>query len=127
MDLRFRFIRSGGPGGQSVNKLSSQAELRVALDHITGLDDASRTRLKRLAKRWLTKLDELVIHADTHRSQKMNKQACLDRLQDIMLRATTRPKLRRKKKPTRSMIERRLENKRKVSEKKQRRQKHEGD
>ena len=122
-DLHYRFIRSGGPGGQAVNKVSSQAELRVALEHVVGLRDDARARLRRLAKRWLTKQDELVIHADTHRSQKMNRQACLDRLQDIVLRATVRPKLRRKKKPTRAMIERRLEGKRQNAEKKRRRQK----
>src|SRR5690606_23893594 len=68
-DLRFTFSRSGGPGGQAVNKLSTRAELRVAVDAIEGVDDAAAARLRRLAGKRLNQSDEIVLHAETYRSQ----------------------------------------------------------
>jgi len=119
--LRFRFSRSGGPGGQSVNKLNTRAELRVALGDLAGLDDAARHRLRRLARRWLTTDDELVIHADTTRSQLDNRNACIDRLAAAVQRAATPPTPRRRRKPTRAMIQRRIDAKKQAGEKKRRR------
>lgn len=121
-DLRFSFSRSGGPGGQAVNKLSTRAELRVAVDAIEGVDDAAAARLRRLAGKRLNQSDEIVLHAETYRSQLDNKNAALEKLTELVRAALVKPKVRRKKKPSRAMIERRLEAKRRTGEKKRQRQ-----
>ena len=118
-DLHFAFSRSGGPGGQAVNKISTRAQLRVAVGAIRGLPDDAAARLRHLAGRRLTADDELLIAAETFRSQQDNKWACIERLQALIAAALVRPKVRKKKKPSRSMIEKRLKGKRMQSEKKQ--------
>ena len=62
--------------------------------------------------------NEILIEAETYRSQLDNKQACIERLESIIKQAMVRPKVRRKKKPSRGMIEKRLESKRRIGEKK---------
>ena len=116
--LRFDFSRASGPGGQAVNKISSRAQLHVAVSDIRGLDEHAEARLRRAAGRRLTQDDELVFQAQTHRSQHDNKQECIDRLRQLVAAALVRPKMRKKSKPTRGMIERRLESKRRQSHKK---------
>ncbi len=120
-DLRYTFSRSGGPGGQNVNKLNTRAELRISVIDIIGMNNIALDRLRTLAGRRLTKNDEIVIHAESSRSQLDNKNDCIRRLRELVARAAIAPKSRKKKKPTKAMIERRLEKKRKQSEKKTRR------
>lgn len=120
-DIRFAFSRSGGPGGQNVNKLNTRAELRVSVCDIVGMNKAAQDRLRKGAGRRLTKNDEIVIHAESSRSQLDNKNDCLKRLRELAAHAAIAPKPRKKKKPTRAMKEKRLEKKRKQSEKKSRR------
>lgn len=117
-NLRFTFSRSSGPGGQAVNKLSTKALLRVPLTAIHGLHEGAADRLRTLAGRRVTDADELLIEAETFRSQQDNKQACIERFLSMLRQALVEPKVRRKKKPTRSMIEKRLSSKRRSSEKK---------
>jgi ribosome-associated protein len=117
-EMRFAFTRSGGPGGQAVNKLSTQAQLHVAVTAIQGLGERAARRLRRLAGQRLTRDDELVFQAQTHRSQLDNKRACLDRLRQLVIEAMKEPKVRKKSRPTRAMIERRLAAKRRLAEKK---------
>lgn len=117
-DLRFSFSRSRGPGGQAVNKVSSRAELRVALSSIVGLSQQAQARLRKFAGRRLTQLDELLFDADTFRSQLDNKQACIDRFRVLIARAVTIPKPRKARRISRSMVEKRLATKRKRAEKK---------
>jgi ribosome-associated protein len=126
-DLDFTFSRSSGPGGQAVNKLSTRAQLRVAVGVIQGLDEPAAARLRRLAGKRLTQEDEILLEAQTYRSQLDNKQLAIERLQQLVTAALVRPKVRRKKKPTRAMKEKRLAGKRLQSEKKQsRREKRSG-
>jgi len=120
-ELQFTFVRSGGPGGQAVNKLSTQAQLRVAVGAIEGLSERAARRLRRLAGQRLTKNDELLIQSQTHRSQLDNRRACLDRLRQLVAEAIKEPKPRKKSRPTRAMIEKRLAAKRKQAEKKRER------
>jgi ribosome-associated protein len=115
---RFTFSRSSGPGGQAVNKLSTRATLRVAVADLRGLDEHAAHRLRTLAGARLTQGDEIVISSDTSRSQLDNKNACVARLAAMVRQALVRPKIRKKRKPTRSMIEKRLKSKRRQSEKK---------
>lgn len=124
--LRFSTARSGGPGGQNVNRRSTKVELRVALRDLPLGRDAMR-RLRELAGNKLIEHrsepgdDEVLIVADEHRSQKRNREACLDRLGELLVRARAKPKPRKPTRPTRASERRRLEEKRKQGEKKHRR------
>ena len=110
--LRMQFARSGGPGGQNVNKLNTKAELWVLVDAITGLSPAAAGRLRDMAGRRLTAAGELHLTAETERSQERNREAVMDRLRDLIRKAGFEPKPRRKTKPTRASKQRRLESKR---------------
>ena len=116
--VRFAFSRSSGPGGQAVNKLSTKAELRIAVDSIVGLSPQALARLRTLAGQRLTQGDELVLVASTSRSQLDNKQACLERLRALVVEAIDVPKPRKPTKPSRASVKRRLDDKRRASGKK---------
>jgi len=105
--LRFSFVASAGPGGQNVNKRATKAELRIALGDIP-LHAEARARLASIAGSHLTGAGEIVLTADEFRSQGRNRDACLDRLRAMIVRARVRPKVRRATKPTRGSRERRL-------------------
>jgi ribosome-associated protein len=124
--LNYTFSRSSGPGGQSVNKLNTRAQLRVALADLEGLNEAALRRLRRLAGTRLTVEDELLIAAEDSRSQRRNREACFERLKELVLRAAVPPKVRRKRGISRAQKAKRLEAKRRQSEKKQMRKKPEG-
>ena len=118
--LRFAFSSSSGPGGQNVNKRATKAELRVRLSDLP-IHGEARARLAEQASHLVTVDGELVIVADEHRSQPRNKDECLDRLRALVVRAMVRPKPRRKTKPSRGSVERRLTEKKVVGERKRRR------
>ncbi|MFG0256417.1 MAG: alternative ribosome rescue aminoacyl-tRNA hydrolase ArfB [Phycisphaerales bacterium JB043] len=124
--LVFKYSRSGGPGGQNVNKRDTKAELRIALTDIP-ISEAATRRLRTLAGSRLIDDEDLgptlQIISEEHRTQRQNRQACLDRLRELLIQALNPPKPRKKTKPTRGSKERRLKAKREHSEKKQRRQK----
>lgn len=119
-DLVFTATRSSGPGGQNVNKRSTRVELRIDPVSIP-LDPPAMRRLKRLAGAKLIGSGELVISAQDERSQKRNKDACLMKLRELVIKAMVRPKPRIKTKPGRGAIERRLREKHEQAEKKRRR------
>jgi ribosome-associated protein len=114
--VRLQYARSGGPGGQNVNKLNTKAELWVRINAIQGLRDAARARLRALAASRLTKSDEIHIASETARSQEANRQAAFDRLRDLIVRAKVEPKVRKKTKPSKAARQRRLEGKRRRGE-----------
>jgi ribosome-associated protein len=124
--VEFAYARSGGPGGQNVNKVSSRCQLRIALSAIP-IHPEARQRLEAMAGRWLVGrgegegLAELLIDSDEHRTQSRNRDECLERLRALLLRAIPRPKTRRKTKPSRGSIERRLTEKKTRSAAKRRR------
>lgn len=119
--LRFSFVGASGPGGQNVNKRATKAVLRLALADLP-VSVRVRARVARLGKGWLVGEDgELVIAADEHRSQRRNREACLERLRELLVRALAKPKPRIATKPGRGAIERRLRAKREQGEKKRRR------
>ncbi|MHC4776166.1 MAG: alternative ribosome rescue aminoacyl-tRNA hydrolase ArfB [Planctomycetota bacterium] len=117
--IRYAFSRSGGPGGQVVNKLSTKAELRVAVESIRGLSPQAAARLRTLAGQRLTQGDELVLVASTTRSQLDNKRACLRRLRALVAEALDVPKPRKATRPSRAAVEKRLTEKRRTSGKKE--------
>ena len=112
------FARSGGPGGQNVNKVNSKAIARIALDRVEGLSDAERQRAFALLSNRTTEGGELIVHADNERDQPKNREAALERLVALVIGAARLPKRRRPTKPTRASRERRLESKRISSERK---------
>jgi ribosome-associated protein len=117
--LRFTFVASGGPGGQNVNKRATKAELRVALADLQ-MPEPARARLNRIAGRRLVD-GELLFTSEVHRSQGQNRAECLDRLRELVLSALTPPRPRKKTRPSRGSVERRLESKRRIAEAKRRR------
>ena len=125
--MRFQYARSGGPGGQNVNKLNTKAELWVLLAAVTGLSDAARGRLRTLAGRRLTAAGEIHLTAETERTQEGNRTAVMDRLRQLLLQALHEPRPRRKTKPSKASKRRRLESKRKRSEVKSMRRGTKGD
>ncbi|MFG0327876.1 MAG: alternative ribosome rescue aminoacyl-tRNA hydrolase ArfB [Phycisphaerales bacterium JB037] len=120
--VRFSYASSSGPGGQSVNRRSSKALMRVDPREIP-MPAPARARLKRLGARWMVDPGELLIICDEHRTQRRNREECLARLRELMVRAMTPPKPRKKTKPSKGAIERRLQSKRERSERKERRKK----
>ena len=106
------FVRSPGPGGQNVNKVATACELRFNVAATSLLDDAGRQRLRRLAGRRLTLLDEIVLEAHRHRSREANRRDAINRLADLIERASEVPKIRKATRPTRGARARRLEGKR---------------
>ncbi len=120
-DCRWSFARSGGPGGQNVNKVSTKAELRLAISSLRRFGSDDRNRLETTAGRFLTASGDILITADETRSQADNREICLSRLKSIITAATTRPKVRKKTRPSRGAKERRLKEKRVSSDRKQRR------
>lgn len=120
-ELEFTFSRSGGPGGQAVNKVNTRATLRLAVTSIHGLSEHAMTRLRRLAGRRLTNDGLIVIHAWSERSQLMNKRACIERLQELVSEAVKIPIPRKKKRVTKAMKRKQRETKEKRSERKARR------
>jgi len=107
--LRFRFVRSRGPGGQNVNKVSSAAELRVELadlEQVMPLDAIAR--LRSTAGSRLTNENELLFFADDSRTQEQNRADAIRRLRELIIQAMVRPKPRKKTKPGRAAKQRRL-------------------
>ena len=120
--LRFQFARSGGPGGQNVNKVNTKAELWVEPGRIAGLTEAAQARLLVLSASHLTMDGTIHLVSQEHRSQERNRQQVIDKLRELVLRATVEKKRRRKTGPSAGARQRRMESKRKRSEIKSSRQ-----
>ena len=121
------FIHSSGPGGQNVNKVSSSVQLRIDIQNCEGLTDKVKDRIFDLASNRINKDGFLVIQSREHRTQAANRQAALDKLVDLLRRATIPPRKRKKTRPTRASQEARLNAKKRHSQVKRMRQAHSED
>ena len=110
-ELHFDFVRSSGPGGQNVNKVASAAQLRFDIRNSTSIPEGIKPKLIKLAGKRVTSEGILVLDARSSRSQSQNREEALDRLRSLILKALHIPKPRRKTRPTRASIEKRLRNK----------------
>ncbi len=108
-ELSESFVRSSGPGGQHVNKTSSAVELRFEAARSPNLPPDVKTRLRQLAGRRWSKDGALIITAESHRSQLLNREAAQKKLVDLIEQACHRPKRRIATKPTRGSQRRRMD------------------
>jgi ribosome-associated protein len=118
-ELEFEFIRSSGPGGQNVNKVSTAVRLRFDARGSTSLPDDMRARLIRLAGKRFGDDGFLTIHARSGRTQESNRRDAIERLVELLERAAVRPTPRRATKPTLASRKRRLDSKRRRGDTKQ--------
>ena len=108
----FQASRSGGPGGQNVNKVSSKVELRFNISNSALLNEEEKMIISEKLINKINKLGELVLVAQTDRSQLKNKEKVIEKFYLLVNRALTPKKKRLRTKPTKASVERRLESKR---------------
>ena len=114
-ELEESFVRSSGPGGQNVNKVSSAVQLRFDARRSPSLPNDVAIRLMSLAGHRLTKDGVIVIVAQEHRDQSRNRAEARERLFDLIRQAAVRPTVRRKTKVPKSAKRERLESKKRRS------------
>ncbi|MGV8945026.1 MAG: alternative ribosome rescue aminoacyl-tRNA hydrolase ArfB [Lutibacter sp.] len=117
-ELNFKAVRSGGAGGQHVNKVSSKIELTFDLQNSTALNDEEKELLLQKLKNKLTKENILILQSDESRSQHKNKEIVIDRFLKIIADGLKIQKPRKATKPSKSSIHKRLEKKKKQAFKK---------
>ncbi|MGE5565707.1 MAG: alternative ribosome rescue aminoacyl-tRNA hydrolase ArfB [Parcubacteria group bacterium] len=107
-EIDIKAARASGPGGQHVNKTSTAIELRFDVAHSPSLAEDVKARLAKIAGSRMTQEGELLIFAQTHRSQEMNRQDAIGRLVALIQKAAEAPKPRKRTRPTKASRERRL-------------------
>ncbi len=110
-DLSWHAVRASGPGGQNVNKVASKVELLFDLKNTTALSPDVKARLYAIAKNAIDSSGVLHVTSQATRDQRQNLEDARDKLAALVRQALFVPKKRRKTKPTRGSVERRLSGK----------------
>src|SRR5207244_121634 len=111
-EFEWSFARSGGPGGQNVNKVASKAVLRWNVRASPSLPPHVKDRLVALNRRRVASTGDLILMSQRYRDQERNRQDCLEKLAELVREAAALPKTRRATRPTRGSKTRRLAAKR---------------
>lgn len=122
-EIQFTAVRSRGPGGQNVNKVSSAAQLNWAYLYSDAFTDYQKTLITEKLESHINKQGVLYLRSDEFRDLERNKARCLEKLKDLLAMAFHRPKPRRKTKPTKASKKKRIESKKQRGEVKKTRQK----
>lgn len=118
-EFTFTFARSGGPGGQNVNKVNSKALLRWRVLESPSLDERVRARFVEQNRHRITESGDFILTSQRFRDQPKNIDDCHEKLRELLMRAAVQPKRRRPTKPTAGSRRRRLSDKRLRSANKQ--------
>ena len=122
-ELKFKAVKSSGSGGQNVNKVATKVELYFSLEDSVAFSEEERLRLIQKLRNKLTKDNSIIIQCDESRSQHKNKEIVTARFQTIIQEALKRNKRRIPTKIPKSVIKKRLSDKRNISDKKTSRKK----
>lgn len=122
-ELQYKAVRSSGAGGQNVNKVSSKVVLSFSVENSQGLNDHEKELIKQKLASKLTSESLLILNCDEDRSQLKNKELVTKRLFDVLEKALAKPKPRKATKVPKSVIEKRLKEKKSTSETKNNRKK----
>ncbi|WP_266203483.1 alternative ribosome rescue aminoacyl-tRNA hydrolase ArfB [Pontibacter kalidii] len=117
-ELQFQASRSGGAGGQNVNKVNTKVELRFQVEGSELLTEEEKALVQEKLGSRINNEGYLQVVCQTERSQLQNKELCVQRFYELLRQALTRQKKRKATKPTRSSVRRRLEGKKKQADKK---------
>lgn len=108
-EIEFVAVRSRGPGGQNVNKVSSAACLYWSYLVSAGISDFEKLKVSEKMGSWINKENQVYIRSDEFRDLEQNKRRCLQKLEAMLVQAFHRPKVRKATKPTRGSKERKLD------------------
>lgn len=122
-ELQFKAVRSSGAGGQNVNKVSSKVVLSFDLKNSQGLSEEEKVLLENKLASRLTSEQILILNCDEDRSQLKNKSIVIKRFLDIITAGLVIPKIRKATKVPKSVIKKRIKDKKNLSEIKQSRRK----
>ncbi|MBI2932632.1 MAG: aminoacyl-tRNA hydrolase [Planctomycetes bacterium] len=114
--IETKAVRSGGPGGQNVNKLATKIQMWIDLGNVPGFTDEERARVRAFLKSRLDARGRLLVSSQATRDQARNVEDAALRVAQLIRAALVRPKVRRRTRPTRASAERRREAKRRRAE-----------
>ena len=117
-ELQFEYVRSSGPGGQNVNKVSTAVQLRFDI-RASSLPEDVKTRLNSIAGKRVTSEGILILEAKRFRTQEGNREDAIQRFVELVRKSATKPRSRKKTKPTAASREKRLKIKKRRGEIKQ--------
>ena len=118
-ELEYNFIRSSGPGGQNVNKVSTGVQLRFDIVNSQSISSEIKSRLFKIANNRINKQGYLMLESQSFRTQAANKKALFGRFTDLLIQASVKPKKRIRTKPSKQSVQKRLDMKNKRSRLKQ--------